>query len=338
MKTRPGFLILVLSSLLSGCANDIVVMAPYKSIPVVYCILNPSDTIQYLRLEKSFLGKGNAYDMAKQADSVYYPDAEVRIERWADGERKEQFLMERIALPARNSGIFLSDPNYLYRTGSELTKESEYRLYINIPSIGTELNAVTQVVSEFKVTKPPAQQQNLSFYSYLNEEKVEWITAPFTRIYQLALRFHYLEIKYLDTLTKSMDWQIGQYISQHGKGGETLTVNILHENFYKWIGDRMSPPPTGFIRLADKKAIDFIFTVGGEELYVYSQLYGDNSDISTEKPVYTNIANGIGLFSSRFKKAVTGKSLNSFSIDSLAKGMYTRHLGFDDSKNLYYLH
>lgn len=330
-------LILSVAFLLAGCSNDLEVMAPYKSIPVVYCILSPSDDIQYLRLERSFLGEGNALVMARQADSVYYPDAEVRIERWADGELKEQFQMEKIALPARDSGVFLSFPNYVYKTESALSRESEYRLHISIPSINTELSAVTQVVNEFKVTKPAAQVQNLSFYSYLNEEKVEWITAPYTRVYQLILRFHYLETKNLDTLYKSMDWKIGQYISQHGDGGETMTVSIVHENFYKWLGDRMSLPQEGYIRLANKKAIDFIFTVGGEELYVYSQLYGDGSGIMVEKPVYTNIANGIGLFSSRFKKEVTGKSLNSFSIDSLAKGMYTKHLGFDDSKNRYYL-
>ena len=66
------------------------------------------------------------------------------------------------------------------------------------------------------------------------------------------------------------------------------------------------------------------------------QIYGEDSGILKEKPVFTNIVNGVGIFSSRFRQEINGKSLTDHSIDSLAHGIYTRNLGFDDSKNEYY--
>jgi len=338
LTTRKSILILTLLPVLASCGTDLDILAPYQDIPVVYCILNPTDSVQYLRLEKSFAGEGDAYKMARQEDSVYYPDAVVKLERWADGERKEQFLMEKTELPPRDSGIFLSEPNYVYRTDSILDKGGEYRLSISIPSTDAELSAVTQVVNEFRAIRPEAYKKNLAFSSYDNYETVEWVTAPYTRIYHLAIRFHYLEVSGNDTVFKAIDWSIAHYVSEYGNGGETITSEILHRNFYKWVANHIQPPTGNMIRLANKKALDFIFTVGGEELYTYMQIYGEDSGILKEKPVYTNIVNGIGIFSSRFRQSIDGKSLSDASIDSLAYGIYTRDLAFGDSFNDYYIH
>lgn len=311
-------------------------MAPYSDMPVVYCILNPKDSIHCLRLEKSFLGEDNAYEMAKKTDSVYYPEASVLLERWADGEMKEQVAMQRVLNPVRDSGVFINDPNYLYQTAAAIRGNSEYRLSIAIPSTGTEVSAITHTVNEFKVVKPESYKKNLAFSSYDNYQTVEWITAPFTRIYHLMIRFHYLEVTNSDTVNLTADWNIGQYVSQYGNGGELMNADILQRNFYKWLGNKLQKPSDNVQRLAEKKAIDFVFTVGGEELYTYMEIYREDSGILKEKPVFTNIVNGIGLFSSRYEQAVAGKSLSDHSIDSLAYGMYTKNLRFADSQNDYY--
>ena len=322
---------------LSGCETDLNLLAPYQDTPVVYCILNPREEVQYLRLEKTFLGKGNALIMAREKDSIYYPEADVRLERWADGVMKQQFTLQQVQLPARDTGVFVNEPNYVYQCETALATGGEYRLNIFIPSTGTQLRAVTQVVNEFRAIRPEAYKKNLAFSSYDNYEPVEWVAAPYTRIYHLAVRFHYLEVIGTDTAYKSADWNIGHYITDYAAGGEDFKVEVLHRNFYKWVANRLDPPAGNMIRLANKKALDFVFTVGGEELYTYMQIYGDDAGILKEKPVFTNIENGIGLFSSRFQQSIDGKALSDASIDSLAYGMYTSQLGFGDSFNDYYL-
>ncbi len=329
-------LLLILLSVLASCKNDMNVMAPYQAVPVVYCLLNPNDTVQYLRLEKTFLGAGNAYDMAKIADSIYYPEAQVNLEKWLNGVMKERMALELTAVPARESGIFTSDPNYLYLLKNPVQADCEYRLNISIPSSGTTISATTRTFGSFKIIRPESYKKNLAFSSYDNYQTVEWLTSPLTRIYHLNILFHYLEVVNKDTAKLTATWNIGDFISVNSLGGEKMNADVLQRNFYKWIGSRLAKPAGNVQRIASKQAIDFVFTVGGEDLYTYMQIYKDDGGPPTEKPVYTNVTNGIGLFSARLDQSVKGKSLSDHSIDSLAYGIYTKHLGFADSQNDYY--
>ncbi|MBK8876748.1 MAG: hypothetical protein IPN13_23830 [Bacteroidetes bacterium] len=45
------------SMLFSACDNDIDLLAPYKEIGVVYGLINPKDTVQYVRIQRAFLGR-----------------------------------------------------------------------------------------------------------------------------------------------------------------------------------------------------------------------------------------------------------------------------------------
>jgi hypothetical protein len=336
LSMRRAISILIILAGLASCRNDFEVMAPYKAIPLVYCILNQNDSVHFLRLEKSFLGEADANDMARQTDSIYFPEASVFIERWANSQMMERLVLERVLYPARDSGVFTNDPNFVYRTSAPIRGNSEYRLNITIPLTGAQVTATTHTISEFKVIKPEAYKKNLPFSSYDNYQTVEWLTAPFTRVYHLMIRFHYLEVKEEDTVSLSADWNIGDFVSQNGAGGEDIKVEVLQRNFYKWLGNKLKIPSPDVQRLADKKAVDFVLTIGGEELYTYMEVYKEDSGILKEKPVFTNIVNGIGLFSTRFKQSVVGKSLSDHSIDSLAYGIYTKSLRFADSQNDYY--
>jgi len=336
LSMHRGILVIMILLGFVSCRNDLVVMAPYKDIPVVYCILNPKDSVHYVRLEKSFLGEASAYDMARQTDSIYYNTASVYLERWLNGAMVDQITMTKGMIEPRDSGIFTNDPNFLYQTTSPIKGNSEYRLNISIPATGAEITATTHTVNEFKIIKPETYKKTLPFSSYDNYQTVEWIAAPYTRIYHLMIRFHYLEVIYPDTVKLTADWNIGEYISQYSQGGELMSADILQRNFYKWIGNKLQDPPKNIQRIAEKKAIDFIFTVGGEELYTYMEIYKEDTGILKEKPVFTNIINGIGLFSSRYEQSIAGKSLSDHSIDSLAYGIYTKNLRFVDSQNDYY--
>jgi hypothetical protein len=73
----------------SSCKNELKVNAPYKEIPSIYAILNPTETEQMIRINKVFLGEGDANKMAKVSDSVNYAEneLEVKLERFLDGKK-----------------------------------------------------------------------------------------------------------------------------------------------------------------------------------------------------------------------------------------------------------
>ena len=64
-------------------------------------------------------------------------------------------------------------------------------------------------------------------------------------------------------------------------------------------------------------SIDLVMTVGSEDLNTYIKVNKPITGIVQERPQFTNINNGIGLFSSRYTKVRYGFPLTSSSIDFL---------------------
>lgn len=69
MKNRIFALLLVLGLVsVTACSTDFEVNAPAKEIRSVYCVLNPADTVQYVRVAKAFQVEGDALVYAAQND------------------------------------------------------------------------------------------------------------------------------------------------------------------------------------------------------------------------------------------------------------------------------
>ncbi len=66
------FLVLIASITFLSCNSDIDLTAPYEDITIVYGLLDQTEDIQYIRINKSFLGDAPLADMASVRDSVEY--------------------------------------------------------------------------------------------------------------------------------------------------------------------------------------------------------------------------------------------------------------------------
>jgi hypothetical protein len=74
--------------------------------------------------------------------------------------------------------------------------------------------------------------------------------------------------------------------------------------------------------------VDVIAVVGGEDLNTYMELNEPSTSIVQDAKEFTNINNGIGLFSSRYQISETVK-LSSASIDELMTGLISSELTDD---------
>jgi hypothetical protein len=76
--------------------------------------------------------------------------------------------------------------------------------------------------------------------------------------------------------------------------------------------------------------VTFELLIGGEEygLFLFSQVSGNY--LSSAFSEYTNIINGIGIFSSLSSYKLTNLQLSNTTLDELAYGDKTRNLGFLD--------
>ena len=81
------------------------------------------------------------------------------------------------------------------------------------------------------------------------------------------------------------------------------------------------------IRVPD--SVEYIFTVASEELSNYIEVTNPSNTIVQEKPIYTNISNGIGIFSSRTDNTIFSPRklrLSDRTYDSLVDGTVTGNL------------
>ena len=79
------------------------------------------------------------------------------------------------------------------------------------------------------------------------------------------------------------------------------------------------------------RGLDFVIDAGGEDLWNYIQVGNANTGITSaqEIPRYTNISEGLGLFSSRSSLVAEGYGIHQRTRDSLIDGSITAHLNFE---------
>ncbi|HML85282.1 MAG TPA: hypothetical protein PKE52_08995, partial [Bacteroidales bacterium] len=78
MRNRLILLLSGLAFLLSSCKTDFDLNAEWKDITIVYGVLDPGKSVQQVRINKAFLGEGNALEYAKIADSIHYDTAVIK--------------------------------------------------------------------------------------------------------------------------------------------------------------------------------------------------------------------------------------------------------------------
>ena len=74
--------------------------------------------------------------------------------------------------------------------------------------------------------------------------------------------------------------------------------------------------------------VDYIFSVASDDLNTYMEVTEPSSSIVQYRPPFTNINNGIGLFSSRFINSIDSLRLGENMVDSIRSNPNTSNLGF----------
>ena len=140
---------------ISGCDNTVDVNADWQEIMVVYGLLNPTDDVNYIRITKAFLNpEGNAVQIAGISDSLYFDSLEVVIQEFKNGNPINVMTLELvdgnlIGIP-KDSGLFASDVNYLYRLNDKIKSDSKYKLQVFNKKSGRIVTAETDIVKAIK--------------------------------------------------------------------------------------------------------------------------------------------------------------------------------------------
>ena len=234
-------------SLLNSCKTDLDILAPYKSIPVIYGILNHTDPVHYIRVQKAFLGAGDAYNFSAVPDSNYFTDITVKLIPFKvkdNGDTlfkipKEIILTDTI-INTKEDGEFFSPSQKLYKTSAKLDSTFSVILEVTNNESGIKYKSFTPLVDNVKFNTPNANIQSFVFFATqlgdYNTYNTQWNIGNNGYYTELFLVFNYRSVYsvngQLDTIAKVITWKQAPIIKDQTSTVETA---IPGEEFYKYL-------------------------------------------------------------------------------------------------------
>ena len=315
-------------SFFTACNNDLNINAPWKDITVVYGLLEPTADTNWVRVQRAYLGNEGIKGGSNNADSLYYKNLNVRIEELNPaGVVLNNWVLTRTDDVVLDSGFFTTDDYRLYYFTQKVDQANKYRVVIDKPDgEGEEVNATTIVVGTYVVTEPRGAQK-ITFGR--SGQNFSWDQPVNGRLYQATLRFFYTEINRNtgDSIQKHLDYKLPTKLGTTltGSTSNPLKNNVSYETYFRFIQSSI-PINNDVNRFA--RNLELRVICGAEEFATYISVSQPATGIVQDKPFYTNINNGAGIFSSRSRTEKLGMEMSVISIDSLFNGVYTCGLRF----------
>jgi hypothetical protein len=361
---QTAIVVLVIFSFAS-CETEVDLNATYKSTTIVFGLLDPGADTQFVKINKTFLGDGNNLEYALIRDSSEYQWEEfnfIHIEEYNPntGNVINTYSLQEMTINNKDiNGIFYGPQQTVYYlpTPNGLNSNAKYRIivdFVSRPDVQAETNVIPATSVFFQ---SPQENLGLSFASvntvtgaidYRDEVSIRWTPIDNAEIYDLSLRMYYKENLYADdaltqlvsSTQKFIDWNIGTFNADDldlNSGYYNLTFNA--EPFFAYIGN--SIPTDLHVRREvgqydgnKTRAFELRMGLANEELKTYINVNSPVTGIIQERPTYTNILGGLGLFASRASAYVLNIPLeagnNTTNINALVNGIYTADLNFCD--------
>ena len=109
MKSKFATLILATSILFSACSTDFEVIGDWKETMVVYGLLDQAQDTQYIKINKAFLGEGNAFEYAMIKDSTQFVNSlNVTLQRIKNGSVIATYTLTPDNTKPKDPGTFYS--------------------------------------------------------------------------------------------------------------------------------------------------------------------------------------------------------------------------------------
>lgn len=309
MRVLQSIILALIIPFTWSCKQDFDLTEKYKDIPVVYGILSQNDTVQYIRVLRTYSGDNNPYLIAAYPDSSSYGnDIEVVIEEVNEAGGSKFMHLDTITLFNKDSGTFYSPRQLLYTVNATLNQASTYNLLIHNKVNGNEVTASTRLVHDFSLTKPSPEDTAINFRKTLaTQQKFEWQSAEYGKLYKLIIEFYFKEIFAPgDTIFRKVEWPFNSIRSLTNNGGENLSVNYYNGDFYYNCNLRV--PYADKVKeeaVISRKPdhISFVFTVVADDLCTYIDISNPPVGVLLDEPGFSaNITNGLGVFSARYTK------------------------------------
>ena len=301
---------------ISSCETEFDVHAEWEEVLVVYGLIDPADDVQYVRINKAYLGDGDAIQMAS-TDSINIDPSDFRVvikkeklNSFNDWEILDSLpLIDTIMY--KEEGLFYSAQNIIYYVENNSFfdvsnyDDRRFSIYVTNKRTDVSVDSYTKIVQPIRFDLNQNYQLGLYNANEFQLGDIKWIKPKNAYVYELEL-----VLKYTESYNGSLDTiSIGWKSSVVDKN----KITVDGEKYFNFLENEIQKNS-----LVQRNYIGFeaIITAGSEDLYTYISINTPSSSIVQERPAFTNINNGIGIFSSRTseKSSIT---LTSQTIDYL---------------------
>ena len=348
---------------LNGCSTEVELNAPYERSTVVFGLLDPAEDAQWIRINRTWLGEGNQLDFALVADSSEYQSGDL-IAR-VDGFELNDELMtipvvsyeirDTLLDNKAENGVFFAPQYraYTFDSPGGLDESLQYKLSISFADSSAPITAVTTLIGNAvgNISNPPAGLPGFGLnwastgggFSSYQKINFKWSTTEGAKRYEVGLKIYYTERLWADAAHTNLvsetdhelNWALGTEFSTDDLGGEEIKLRVDGEQFYRFLASRLSHDPLvtrvlGYWdeNIQKERAFDFILTIGNSELDTYLSVNAPVTGVIQDRPEYTNISGGIGLWASRTKQQVAGLGYSLSTMRELVEGNITAELYF----------
>ncbi len=321
-------IILASVALVSSCEDDIDFAGDHVETPVLFGLLDKSDSLHYVKLTRTFAGSNNSIDVALIDDSSYFQSADIVIEEWAtignSTSKIRSWVLRDTVLTNKVPGAFYS-PNqkvYYFQTKpfntltppdiadpnptTPLKDGATYKMIATINGGQIVVNGETGLVNSVGITSPSLNSP-YAFVKTVNG--VKQYSSPSIKgnngnAKVLDARIQFIFDEYFGTtpVRKSFIWKIGDLIGDQVVGTTSTFSGANGETFYQLVNQNCTNDAT----ITRRKLISMrlILTGGSEDLSKYILVNKPSSSLAQNKPSFTNLSRTdggpvIGLFSSR---------------------------------------
>ncbi|MCD6331937.1 MAG: hypothetical protein J7L89_01565 [Bacteroidales bacterium] len=325
--SRQAIILFLVGLVMLGCETEVDVFKLGESTPVVYCILNQDTTVQSLRLSRSY-NSSLAAVAPDSPDSLLFDRAlDIVLEKVQGSSVVKRTFFIPVDVK-KDEGFFPYTEHWIYQTDMQVLPNTTYRLIIYLSESEKIVYSTCTTVTPFDIINPAYPEVRLIHLQTDHNPQFSWTKSNNAGIYQFGFSLHYDEYIEDRVTLKTVNLFLNTTFMLES-AGHYYTQSINSAQFYIRLHDLLTADPA-IIRKCT--GVDAIVLCGGEELAYLVRLQQGGQTFNIME--YSNILNGVGVFSSRLIRQVNGFKLTNQTIDSLAYGKYTHDLNFLDRNGI----
>ena len=317
-------IILLLTTItLVTCNDKLDLVEEGPDVPIIYAILDYTDSIHYVRINKSFNGNVLSSEMAQNPDSILYRDS-LNVKVFIldkDDETVKELNFRKINLKKDSVNhygnvVFAVNKHYVYVNDEGKLpngKDYFYKLDVRFKNGNLIATAKTNALSSFRFNHPV--DSGMSQLMLDRRLSTGWIKDPYAGLVTIKLTIYYYEYNakedrfYIRSVEESTDGNVPARVGGYGFYSIPIFDKIIEQ-----IDKTDSPDITR--RYIGKMTVNY--SAANIDFAEQMAYYGyDHNPSFEEQQVqpFTNIQGGYGLFGAR----ITGK------IEPVLFDYYTRN-------------